>query len=598
MRRLGLIVLVASALSVAALAGTVDPAFAYAGPPPWQSSSSVTSSQAVTNLRTILLNPVSAEASTMTAEAATGLTAARVAAGVLPPLTTTNLGVMGAALTAGWFIGSGINRFVGISAAISGTPAPAGPIIAVDRWQPIDYPLSDPYQVGPFNYGGDSGTTLPQGWVLTVTSSGDAGTQRWGATGCSSPSTASHYSFFEAQTVGTFYSHTWCGGSSSYGFRAILQSEMPALIRMRTSAVGASTPAGTTSSTYGYTAADLSSATYSSAALVAARAKLDALSAPAQLAAGQAMDPTWTGPVPATITMPSCSLRTYAECVADLRALGWLGDATSATETAQAANLALAPLKVTRVMKGSEAVGVGSTFLADDALTLYANPSPLPLELQAQLANEAYGAYLTRIGHTGAVTVVVLDPAFADGTLGPSMAVKVTFPAPAPSTGSLTLPVPKPGEAADTSPAHRVGASSSVTVYVNPPGMPPMDGSSSGGGGITWPAIDSPCDKFPFGVFCWVGGALSAIVTADPEAPYLHLPEMEVPLPGVVPGTPDSFTTPDLLLSAEDVPSTVITGFDVIALCLVFWVWLHGLWFVGSRLLVGADKTLEGPGGE
>lgn len=120
---------------------------------------------------------------------------------------------------------------------------------------------------------------------------------------------------------------------------------------------------------------------------------------------------------------------------------------------------------------------------------------------------------------------------------------------------------------------------------------PPDTGS---GTALHWPSIVSPCDKFPFGVFCWVGGALADISGADATPPSVTLPSMTIPNGSDVFGGSGSWDSPEITWSVSEIPSGALAAFYVIAAAIAFFVWFFGLWFVGSRMVVGRGVTLEG----
>ncbi|MGC2652115.1 MAG: hypothetical protein WA317_00610 [Mycobacterium sp.] len=137
-----------------------------------------------------------------------------------------------------------------------------------------------------------------------------------------------------------------------------------------------------------------------------------------------------------------------------------------------------------------------------------ANPD---VEIPAPYTNELnthYEARLDTLGLTN-VTLQTADETQYDPWLDPDSVIQVQ-----PAPGSEVDPVSDP----------------EVTVTSNPdPDGEPVCGSCTSSayvppttGGIVWPAINTPCNVFPFGVPCWLSNQFSQFV-ASPEAPVFTL---------------------------------------------------------------------------
>jgi hypothetical protein len=148
----------------------------------------------------------------------------------------------------------------------------------------------------------------------------------------------------------------------------------------------------------------------------------------------------------------------------------------------------------------------------DTEIQIFINPDPLPIQILAPLANETYDHYVARlqgIGWLGEATRVDLSEATADPMYGPEAVPR-------------TIPVV----------GTKIGLEDPITFYVNPPTVPrapedPETGLPPGGtvpnpncdGYLTAEPDFSPLsvglsDKFPFGLFAYVGALLSPLVSS------------------------------------------------------------------------------------
>jgi len=214
---------------------------------------------------------------------------------------------------------------------------------------------------------------------------------------------------------------------------------------------------------------------------------------------GSSPDPTST-----EVAVPSCTGDLWLACKAKIEAASLV----AAREVLSFANADLtkpAAAVITLTPPAPTIVEQPST------VTVTTNPDTdaMPLALPEPQLDETYDAYVGRLqalGHAGTVERIDLTDATLDPTQGPS-AVASTIP------GSGT----------------RIAPSSLVKVRVNPATAPAPGGAP----GPTVPAIDfsplsqtSPCNKFPFGVPCWIVGALGGFSGAG------DCPNFDVPFTG------------------------------------------------------------------
>lgn len=167
------------------------------------------------------------------------------------------------------------------------------------------------------------------------------------------------------------------------------------------------------------------------------------------------------------------------------------------------------------------------------------SPDPTLLTIPAPLAHETYAAYVTRL-RAGGLLGTVSKGVLTDSEVDPSReASEVVTTDPAPGTNVSD-------------------ATTSVTVWVNPARMPSTstgtdNGTDPGDGGSgfrppTIPAVDfgpiknavaPACTTFPFGIPCYVLGALGGLSGAG------SAPTFTIPLPNI-PGHSGNSLTLDL----------------------------------------------------
>jgi hypothetical protein len=234
-------------------------------------------------------------------------------------------------------------------------------------------------------------------------------------------------------------------------------------------------------------------------------------------------------------------------------------------------------------------------------------PSLSPLQ---PLPNETYTDYATRLtadGWLGSVTSSTEESPALEG-YGPLAVTRLTYTAVdglVKTLDPLRWPTSAPAMAdnvdivlrynpSGVTPAPTDTPASACGTIASPCYVEPASPDAGSGGSLHWPSISSPCDKFPFGVFCWVGGALASISGADATAPSITLPSMTIPNGSDVFGGSGSWDTPEITWSTDEIPSGALAAFYIISAAIAFFVWFFGLWFVGSRMVVGRGVTLEG----
>jgi hypothetical protein len=252
---------------------------------------------------------------------------------------------------------------------------------------------------------------------------------------------------------------------------------------------------------------------------------------------------------------------------------------------------------------GSSAAGNTTTIIGGGG----SSSAFVPFVIPKPGLSESYEDYLQRLrdkGYVGTVTVDEVDSSpwvtsaagrgAPDGTvLGVKVGSGVEVYQYDPSTGDLNSPEWPDNPDPITDPSVVVTLTKTPDGTFDPSAPPAPGGVDTGSGtGLTFPSIHSPCDKFPFGVFCWIGGAIDALVSADPIPPSITLPSISIPMGGVV-GMPDSWDSPEITWSVSEIPDDDWAAFYIVAACVAFFVWLLGLWFVGSRMTVGGSQTLE-----
>jgi hypothetical protein len=299
--------------------------------------------------------------------------------------------------------------------------------------------------------------------------------------------------------------------------------------------------------------------------------------------AGGANDPTGAGgPLADTFSMPNCVGLAYAACTSALTAAGFTGTAAYTQLTlATAVTTSSAGTVITQPSPPT------TTLPKTGTITFTRNPDVMPVLLPQPELNETYDQYKTRLitlGWLGVATFLALDPANADPRLGPDAPVRVRVTT---TTGTQTLvpfgwPLPLP----------RIDPNANIQIDRNPADMapavdaPPVPGSgpdpgiggSAGSGDCDCPAIDltpltqaTPSDKFPFGVFTWLGDVLG-VFHVSPVAPGF-----DIDVSASVGGVSMPHYEGDL---------SAFSGYMNTIRTMISWaLWIGAVWFVGSRML-------------
>jgi hypothetical protein len=278
-------------------------------------------------------------------------------------------------------------------------------------------------------------------------------------------------------------------------------------------------------------------------------------------------DPTIRG------SLPDCAGLLAVECVVDMNDAGFY----DTTTTELGIDGAVVTLPAGAVVTQSPIGGADVNF--DTAVTITANPDPLPIEMPQPGLNETYDDYLARLqdaGYVGTTTVTVLDT--FDPLVGPNAIsrlaphltpARVLSPSQWPTTGTLT----------------RVWPNTAIDVWKNPtdappvpegPIVPPPPGTGSCGGYLTATPDFTPItgiaygSVFPFGAFTWLYSFVSSL-DVSPVAPGVN-----IAMPSI---------------GGHDVPNYAFnlgffsTYMATIRTLLAFALWIGGIWFVGSSLL-------------
>lgn len=217
--------------------------------------------------------------------------------------------------------------------------------------------------------------------------------------------------------------------------------------------------------------------------------------------------------------------------------------------------------------------------------------SAFPIYLPQPLPGELYQDYLDRLAArtwTGAITTTddpMSYPANSPAAqLAPGSVTSVTVSGTTvalydPATGApVPWPEPPPKVATATTP---------ISVEKVP-------ASWSGSGGVpavTVPSLSaSPCDKFPFGVFCWAETNVHTLLTAPTVCPNVSMtiPAQDAGAFGY------SYHMAAYSFGWDFCTTTVFDGYiDTVRTVLAYLVWLGGIFYLGSRLLSirGAPDT-------
>jgi hypothetical protein len=217
---------------------------------------------------------------------------------------------------------------------------------------------------------------------------------------------------------------------------------------------------------------------------------------------------------------------------------------------------------------------------------------PEPILMPAPELNETYTAYLTRLqelGYVGTATSTVLASELEG--YGPLAPARVTIPGTAAGTVRVLDPLNWPATLPSLEPY------AAVTIRYNPStaAPAPTEGGSGGGtttvapepytpdGGLDFSPLvpDEACEKFPFGVVCWIADQLELLFLQPAEAPNISV---------TIPAFDAGFAVLPAITFGWDFGDAKYDGvFDtyisVVRSALAFLLWLGGLWFVGTRLL-------------
>lgn len=194
--------------------------------------------------------------------------------------------------------------------------------------------------------------------------------------------------------------------------------------------------------------------------------------------------------------------------------------------------------------------------------------------------NETYADYIDRLealGWIGTATTTVLNP--ADEGVGPEGVSRIQI-------GPRVL-----ATNAWPTTSVLVALDAPIDLYYNPTSAPPVSdptgsGAGGGGGGGCDPWVSTSLDmtpltevdlgdKFPFGIFTWVGTFLGQFdVTSD--APSWTFP-MDIPSTGVSP----EYELGDFTIDLEWADSYMATIRTLIA----FALWVGAIWFLATSLL-------------
>lgn len=248
---------------------------------------------------------------------------------------------------------------------------------------------------------------------------------------------------------------------------------------------------------------------------------------------------------------PDCSGLTTAACDAALSGAGFTSPGTYTTAPFPAEVPLIAPgAVVTQPYPAGTSVSLGQSPLPFE--TNDPDPNENPMYLPRPLQGETYWDYVARlraIGYLGTITYIDLDNASGDPTLGPDGVPYVQVQV---GTSGTPSRLPARGWPA---PRPKIKRGISIIIERNPhtfpsvpteptpsnpnsPGPDPAFPSPAPGGpgvnpgtcGPSTPTLDfTPLQsinfggKFPFGLFTWLGSALSPLVTG-PVTPVFDVP--------------------------------------------------------------------------
>lgn len=213
--------------------------------------------------------------------------------------------------------------------------------------------------------------------------------------------------------------------------------------------------------------------------------------------------------------------------------------------------------------------------------------------------NETYTAYKARLEAAGWLGTITTTQLAADlQGYGPHAVARVIYAVGTQTTVLDPLQWPSPAPSLDWQ--------TDLTVRYNSNSAPEAPTEGGAGTPVTPPPTTVPtpggvdfsplapigevCDKFPFGVVCWIGDQVGLIFgqPATPPAIFFDIPGFETDLVDFDLGEYGWD------FAEWDVDEEIIFG--PIRAALGFFLWLYGLWFLGTKLLGvrGADSGEQG----
>jgi hypothetical protein len=252
----------------------------------------------------------------------------------------------------------------------------------------------------------------------------------------------------------------------------------------------------------------------------------------------------------------------------------------------------------------------GATVLtAPTTVTITKNPDVLPTVIPLPKPWETGTEYSKRLAELGLKVQLVPVTAPIPG-YGPT---EVLAPGDAPVGDQWQQDTPTAGTTVVPGTTRAIPGTTTVSVPINidtatfPPGDPNPQGTSTtpdvgSGSPITFPSIASPCDKFPFGIFCWITDQFTAITDATPIPWHVNVDFPSITTPGGMGISSKTFDMPSFAWDFGDPPATAapfvtqIAGSDYLGtgglfgfirdiLGLFLWTW--GLWVYGKRKFGG-----------
>lgn len=259
--------------------------------------------------------------------------------------------------------------------------------------------------------------------------------------------------------------------------------------------------------------------------------------------------------VPFFFEMPDCIGLTYAACVDLLEALGYLGSITESVLTWETAVIGIMAAGVT----ATDPIP-GETYPVGDPIIITRNPDVMPLivpspeeTIPRPTIDDVPDLYPSP---TWAPDIVVVSETLADPTVGPNAIIRSD---------------PVSGTRIDPS----SGPDVPVTVYVNPPTVPPVDeGTDNGINFHPVSDIDWGC-KFPFGLISCYALAVTEFFDVAPDAPSFTFTLGPIDTPvgelGLGSGTVDLEVADDYMAMWRSILSVAL--------------WIGAVYYVASRFL-------------